>query len=325
MAIFLRSLRLLYKLITHDNYQRKHLWIDESKCDYMDQSGNDFVYSKIFLNSNCGLMIGKFGTIELESTACYFNRKYGLSKRIIKDYIKGKGNISPSLCLKFLCSNAGFFPKNLSYWNQFCELMYQDISYLDILCSYCDLEDYFSKELSNIPKVNLNGFLYPFLWENPWSYALKGKKVLVIHPFVESIARQYERRQLLFEDPRVLPEFKSLSFVKAVQSMQGGYKNYSFGSWFDALYSMEKQIDSIDYDIAIIGCGAYGFPLAAYVKQRGKIALHLAGSTQMLFGIYGKRWENDPKFKKYINSYWIHPSNDERPSDFNKTEGGCYW
>ena len=45
------------------------------------------------------------------------------------------------------------------------------------------------------------------------------------------------------------------------------------------------------FDVAIIGCGAYGMPLAAMLKQAGKQAIHLGGATQLLFGIKGKRWE----------------------------------
>lgn len=51
-------------------------------------------------------------------------------------------------------------------------------------------------------------------------------------------------------------------------------------------------MDAVDYDIVLLGCGAYGFPLAAYAKRRGKQAIHMGGSLQLLFGIKGKRWED---------------------------------
>lgn len=34
-------------------------------------------------------------------------------------------------------------------------------------------------------------------------------------------------------------------------------------------------MDAYDYDVAIIGCGAYGMHLAAHAKRKGKIAIHL--------------------------------------------------
>ncbi|MBD4336261.1 hypothetical protein GUH15_09405, partial [Xanthomonas citri pv. citri] len=76
--------------------------------------------------------------------------------------------------------------------------------------------------------------------------------------------------------------------------------------WFEALEYMESEISKMDFDIALIGCGAYGMCLAAHVKRMGKTAIHLAGWTQMLFGVYGKRWvEDQPEYAKFINQFWI--------------------
>ena len=78
-----------------------------------------------------------------------------------------------------------------------------------------------------------------------------------------------------------------------------------------------------DFDIAIIGCGAYGLPLAAYVKSIGKQSIHLAGKTQLLFGIKGKRWHDDPLTP--YNKYWISPLPEDTPKNDTKIEKGCYW
>lgn len=51
---------------------------------------------------------------------------------------------------------------------------------------------------------------------------------------------------------------------------------------------MQDEISKEDYDICLIGCGAYGFSLAAYVKRCGKQAIHMGGALQLLFGIKGK-------------------------------------
>lgn len=47
-------------------------------------------------------------------------------------------------------------------------------------------------------------------------------------------------------------------------------------------------MDKVEYDVCLIGCGAYGFPLAAHAKRTGHKAIHLGGSLQLLFGIAGK-------------------------------------
>src|SRR5574344_1335686 len=101
---------------------------------------------------------------------------------------------------------------------------------------------------------------------------IENKKVLVIHPFIKTIEKQYTRREKLFKNPLILPLFE-LKTIKAVQSIGGDNNEYK--DWFDALSWMESEMDKIDYDIVFIGCGAYGFPLAAHAKRMGKKAVHL--------------------------------------------------
>jgi hypothetical protein len=122
--------------------------------------------------------------------------------------------------------------------------------------------------------------------------------------------------------------------VQAVQSL-GGY-NKGFETWFDALDWMKSEMDKEEYDIALIGCGAYGFPLAAHAKRTGHQAVHLGGALQLLFGIRGKRWEKDcfvsdasgrPIFtySSLFNPYWVRPSLDETPQTASSVEGATYW
>ena len=157
--------------------------------------------------------------------------------------------------------------------------------------------------------------------EKMFSSCLANKKVLVIHPFEETIKSQYQKRELLFDNKDILPKFE-LKTIKAVQSIADS-KNLPYSDWFEALESMKRQIDNTDFDIAIIGCGAYGIFLADYVKSLGKKAIHLGGATQLLFGIIGKRWEDE--YKMTFNKHWVRPSDSEKPIGFDKVENGCYW
>ena len=84
-------------------------------------------------------------------------------------------------------------------------------------------------------------------------------------------------------------------------------------------------IVEIDFDIAIIGCGAYGFPLAAHVKRKGKQAIHMGGATQILFGIKGNRWEEHDIISKLFNEHWIRPNKNETPKNSGNIEDACYW
>ncbi|MCD8140060.1 MAG: hypothetical protein LUE17_09850 [Planctomycetaceae bacterium] len=167
------------------------------------------------------------------------------------------------------------------------------------------------------------GGLAPFLFANPWSAALRGKKVLVVHPFVETIREQYTRRDKLFANPDVLPEFE-LKTVKAVQSSASVTPAYP--DWFAALEAMQREIDGTDFDVALVGAGAYGFFLAHHCKKIGKVGIQVASAGQLLFGIYGSRWvDASGKPADFINEYWVKPSENERPPGADLVEGACYW
>ena len=181
---------------------------------------------------------------------------------------------------------SGFFPAQVKKVEQFCELMIEDLPNVDILGSWLKEESFFSKELSGAKKVMLED-LEPFFTQNPWTRALENKKVLVVHPFAKTIKNQFERREKLF-DNGLLPPFE-LDVLQAVQSIAG--QETEFEDWFAALDSMKEQLAKRDFDVCILGCGAYGFPLASFAKKLGRQAIHLGGVTQLLFGIKGARWE----------------------------------
>lgn len=255
----------------------------------------------------CPLMVARLGAVEVKAVL------YGILpppiKYLLTNYVK-----------RTLHTNAGFFPVDDDAIRQFAELMLDSMKQVDILASWRLEELLFMPQLRRSVKIPL-GELDPAIGKDyVWSSALEGKDVLVVHPFAESIQRQYEvNRKRLFDNPAVLPKFKSLQTIKAVQTIAGN--TMGFKSWFDALEYMEKEISQRNFDIALIGCGAYGFPLAAYVKGMGRKAVHIGGALQLYFGIKGKRWDN----RNMYNEYWVSPSSDEKPRNLEKVENGCYW
>ena len=276
--------------------------------DYVQKSGqmaNDYIYESLNAMPSKPLMCAKFGTTELGIVCAYeIKHRYPL-KAYLDDFLHGRVSVYHKNILDSLCRLSGFFPNNLQLGEKFYNLVLEDMREIDVLASYIYEEKYINKYL-NCVKVDLDGYYAPFMWQNPWTKYLKGKKVLVVHPFVDSIRYQYEHnRDKLFDNPDVLPEFKELLTVKAVQTISD-QQDERFDTWFDALQFMKDEISKLDFDIALIGCGAYGMCLAAHVKRMGKQAVHLAGWTQMLFGVYGERWIKDqPQYSKYIPQFGI--------------------
>ena len=220
--------------------------------------------------------------------------------------------------------HAGVFPTTKENFESFCSIYLDAAREIDLLGL---MKSPYEKHLveSIIPKALrcALGSLEPYLNHSPWSRSLKGLRVLVVHAFADSIKRQYqENRSRLFSDPQVLPEF-DLYCVKAPQTMLG--ETAGFSCWSEALADLKSRVDAIDFDVAIIGCGAYGLALGAHIKQRGKVAIHFGGAVQLLFGISGQRWTNRPEFRAIMRESWISPSESERPAGWEKIEQGCYW
>lgn len=262
--------------------------------------------------SGKSFMVARFGSVELRCTA-----EGELHE-------KKKENTFSQKTWKSMGNNAGLFPVTETNLVRFASCMKECCTQVDLLgVWFMPMEDYMLCNYMKETSITRLGALEPYHFSNPWTRALQGKKVLVIHPFAETIQRQYERRESIWKTKEVLPQFE-LQIIKAVQSA-AGEQDERFEDWFEALEYMKSEISKREFDIAIIGCGAYGFPLAAYIKELGKQAIHLGGATQILFGIKGKRWENDLRVSQYFNEFWVRPSEEETPKNRNSVEGGCYW
>ena len=258
-------------------------------------------------------MAGRLGAVELANMRAFeFDDKRILPKDV-----------------KQLCDCAGFFPNDISLMPRFYEEMINGCKESDYLAAWFQpFEDYylntvFPKEMHMTYLHYIDPFRCP---EHPWTEALEGKKVLVIHPQAHIIEEQYRKRELLFPGTNILPEFE-LHVQKAVQT-NAGETDERYENWFEALEDMYHKAMQVDFDIAILGCGAYGFPLAAKMKQAGKQAVHMGGITQILFGIHGKRWDEDKNhqfLQKYYSDAWVRLGDKDKPKDANAVENGCYW
>jgi hypothetical protein len=273
---------------------------------------------KSMLVSNNSVMIARFGANEIK--AMIYPKLNWISKRILIRFMNYDREAQEFLNMRNV---AGFFPADKKSILKFSKLMYNDVKNLDVLASWRVEEILLRKDLSTAIKIDFR-VLEPYFNKNPWSEALENKKILVIHPFNKTIEYQYyNKRGLLFKDPRVLPKFKQLTTIKAVQSL--GREETRFSDWFEALDFMKSQINECDFEIAIIGAGAYGFPLASHIKKLGKKAIHMGGATQILFGIKGRRWVENPDFNEIINEHFIFPREEDRVLNEKIVEGGCYW
>src|SRR5262249_34609688 len=155
----------------------------------------------------------------------------------------------------------------------------------------------------------------------PWTQALAGKTVLVVHPFVGSIRPQYGRRCKIKPVSDILPDF-TLTNIRRLVTFVG---SADASSWEGNLRGLMGKVAREPFDVALIGCGAYGLPLGAFVKQLGRVAIHLGGATQLLFGIRGNRWDQRPDFVHLMDDSWVRPLQSEQPPGAVQIEQACYW
>jgi len=160
-----------------------------------------------------------------------------------------------------------------------------------------------------------------------WEQALRGKRLLIISPFVNSIKSQIENNKLskLF---KTFPDwFSGCSFEYLMPPMtQAG--NHNNVDWQDNYDNLCRQVNAIrdSYDIALVSCGGYGMVICNYMLSQGKSSIYVGGCLQLFFGIMGSRWEKNKDLNKIINKeHWIRPSETEKPRNFKAIEGGCYW
>lgn len=275
------------------------------------EEANEFIYKKLL--DNTPFFVGRLGSNELECMTEYY---YLLNRDI------SKANCYHDNLKVVMKHGAGFYPPKDAYLDKMVQMYTQDLKQMDLIWNmwFSRFENMLYEQFTD-SKQKIAIYCetaFPYDIANPWTAALKEKKVLVIHPFEKSIRQNYKIKDKLHKNVNFLPNFQLLT-IKSIQSAADEIPEYD--NWFDALNAMQQKIDSIDFDIALIGAGAYGLPLAAYCKRIGKKALQIGGRLQLYFGIRGKVFN---KLNVY-NTYWTFPKKEEHPKGYEKVERGRYW
>ena len=236
--------------------------------------------------------------------------------------------------MKNIYDCAGFFPNDSAYLERFSDCMLDCIRGTDIYAANNEpmegylIDEYLPAESTVARSINLYSVYEPQI---NWTEALKGKKVLVVTSFPESVKHQYAGREEIYRGSNKLPEFELLTY-RSLMTI-GDMRDERFADWFEALDFMKGEILGMDFDTALISCGAYSYPLGLAVKEAGKQAVCMGGVLQILFGIMGRRWDGSryggpehmpEELKKWYNDSWIYPL-EERPEGADKVEYGPYW
>jgi hypothetical protein len=126
---------------------------------------------------------------------------------------------------------------------------------------------------------------------------MAGKKVLVVSPFSRTIEFQYSRRDSLFQEFRY-PFFELVTYDAPVtynnaEDIKNGSITSRTSNWVDELELMKQDISKIDFDVALLSCGSYAGPLGVDIASRGKKAIYIGGVLNVMFNIFGQRYDTD--------------------------------
>jgi len=182
-------------------------------------------------------------------------------------------------------------------------------------------QEWITQRTPRTPKIDAMN-LEPYYFEDSWMPALKGKRILIIHPFAASFEKQVTKLHELFPN-RSWFEDCTCTFIKPPMTMAG---NHQDKDWQEHVEAFLPQLDSIEFDVALVAAGGYGMLISDYVfTTRHRSVMYIGGALQIFFGVIGKRWFTNPKVMALVNDNWIRPAQDERPLHYAKVEKGCYW
>jgi len=150
---------------------------------------------------------------------------------------------------------------------------------------------------------------------------MSGRKVLAISSFDGLIQRQYSSGNVY----KIYERFPTLSELSTIKFPYCFLNNGPHQNYFETLDAIFEEIRNIDFDIALLGCGAYGHMLCHRIHEElNKDAIYIGGSIQTIFGILSKREKDCSSLP--VNQYWITDIPEEyKPANYKSIENGCYW
>ena len=284
------------------------------------------------LNSQNSFLVGRLGGTEAKFISQYLKKNPSITQ-ITRPPIVFTSKKRWNKISKEVQNNAGFFYTDSRDAAFFVKLYLEALQDTDILGAWgtaFSWPEAFALKNLNLNVININytaPWVEPYMLNGnndvikPWSFALGGKKVLVISPFSKSIQLQHSRINQVFPNNNY-PIF-DLQVIKA--PLTQGLAKLDNLKWHDLLQNLIEQTKIIHFDVALISCGSYSLPLAHHIKKMGKVGIHCGGGLQLFFGIMGNRWNRSDYIKSFHNEYWVRPLPEETPPGSNLVEGACYW
>lgn len=149
--------------------------------------------------------------------------------------------------------------------------------------------------------------IYHYIYADPWTLALKYKRVLIISPFETSILEKIPVLSKIYQkngqDFNIFQDC-TISTICSPKT-QANEKSQEF---YQELGDFFIKLDAIKdtYDIALISAEGYGNLICNYIFESGKSAIYVGDVLPTYFGIIkNKLLQEIPDIiRLYMNEYW---------------------
>lgn len=158
---------------------------------------------------------------------------------------------------------------------------------------------------------------------SPWTQALAGLRLMIVHPFEQSIRTQWGRRADISIVRDLMPDAQIEVIRPPILSHDPGRYWLGDRRWVDQLAGTLDSVAAQEFDVALVAAGPLGLLIADGIRLLGRTAIHLGGTLQLLFGIRGGRWDRKAVYPDSDDS-WIRPIPEDVAPEIRGMEGGAY-
>jgi len=282
----------------------------------MNKAQKDNLYIKEIIQQNKPFFIGRIAGCELK-VASFFQR----------------GNLFDIVDeLKELENNAGIYTKDNESLDKYTRELISAYDNCTVIAEWeqdgkvfahtGSGQEYIAKRTPKTPKIDARS-LEPYYFKENWMVELKGKKILIVHPFSKTFQKQVTNLKRIFPGKEWFEDC-TFEFIQPPLTLAGNHENKDWQEHLDPFLKSLREIK--DYDLALVAAGGYGMLIADYIfKNLGKSVMYIGGALQLFFGVIGKRWFDNKEILKLVNDEWIRPDKDDKPDNCVRVEKGCYW
>jgi hypothetical protein len=275
----------------------------------------DNIIIKDIIKENKKIFIGRIAGVELK--VAYY---------VINNILCSKNDIME------LENNAGIFITNDKSLHEYSKLLIDSYLNCSLIAEWEKIgkvysitgigQEFISNKTPLTRKIDARS-LEPYYFNESWMTSLKGKKILIIHPFVKTFMKQINNFKDIYPNREWFEDCK-IEFVEPPLTLAGNHNNIDWKEHYNNFIMKLKTVN--DFDIALVGAGGYGMLICNYIfKELNKSVIYIGGALQLFFGVIGKRWFENKEVMNIINDNWIRPNKEDKPPNFNNVEKGCYW